>query len=490
MTAMPLQMINALVDTGFNFEQRLDGDLEWRQAGGTPPSGRARIKASAGQIDSRTNPDVSFRTADSSIGFDIVDGRLLNGSLELPMPGTGEVSGSFEVLDMTDPLDSDVEGAIVASLDDIGLLAALTPLVDYASGALAARVDIGGSVSAPELSGEATLSEGRLRYEPLGLELHDILLTGELHGDRDIDIHGVFTSGAGTGRITSRRREGRGGPIDLAIEGRNLTLINVEDVQAVADLDMGLAYGDGALTIDGSLAVPRALVTPTTLPASRSVESADVVVVNGELPETSETENDAKLELLGSLDVELGPDVEVNLGVANATVTGRTLFTWSGPPVPVADGRFDIEGQIQAFGQRLNVTDGRIRFANVSADNPSLRLRAEREIFGNSQVKTAGVLVAGTVSRPTIEAYTVPRTTEERALALLVTGSDFDLEQGVGAVDFGTYIAPRLFVSYGVGIFERDNVISARYDLDGGFGIRATSGQRESGVDVIYRLER
>ena len=75
-------------------------------------------------------------------------------------------------------------------------------------------------------------------------------------------------------------------------------------------------------------------------------------------------------------------------------------------------------------------------------------------------------------------------------MTLLVTGSDFDYEQGVGALDFGTYIAPRLFVSYGVGLFDRDNVISARYDLNRGFGIRATSGQKESGVDLIYRLER
>ena len=75
-------------------------------------------------------------------------------------------------------------------------------------------------------------------------------------------------------------------------------------------------------------------------------------------------------------------------------------------------------------------------------------------------------------------------------MTLLVTGSDFDLEQGIGAIDFGTYIAPKLFVSYGVGLFDQENVISARYDLGKSFGIKATSGQKESGVDLIYRIER
>jgi translocation and assembly module TamB len=104
-------------------------------------------------------------------------------------------------------------------------------------------------------------------------------------------------------------------------------------------------------------------------------------------------------------------------------------------------------------------------------------------------VKRAGVMVAGSVDHPTIEAYTYPLTTEERALTLLITGSDFDYEQGVGAIDFGTYIAPRLFVSYGVGVFDCDNIISARYDLSKGFGIKASSGSKESGVDLNYRFE-
>jgi len=60
----------------------------------------------------------------------------------------------------------------------------------------------------------------------------------------------------------------------------------------------------------------------------------------------------------------------------------------------------------------------------------------------------------------------------------------------VGAVEVGMYIAPRLFVSYGIGLFEDQNVISARYDLGKGFGVKATSGQRETGVDISYTIEK
>jgi len=73
---------------------------------------------------------------------------------------------------------------------------------------------------------------------------------------------------------------------------------------------------------------------------------------------------------------------------------------------------------------------------------------------------------------------------------LLITGSDFNMETGVGAVDIGTYIAPRVFVSYGIGVFEDENVISIRYDLGRNWGVKATSGQRQTGIDMSYTIER
>ena len=44
-------------------------------------------------------------------------------------------------------------------------------------------------------------------------------------------------------------------------------------------------------------------------------------------------------------------------------------------------------------------------------------------------------------------------------------------------------------MSYGVGVFERENIISARFDLSKSLGIKASSGSKESGVDLNYRFE-
>ena len=276
----------------------------------------------------------------------------------------------------------------------------------------------------------------------------------------------------------------------MTLRGENLTVIDVPDVRAVANTDLRVNFDGQILDLNGNITIPHARVRPANIGSTRVFESEDVVIIAGELPDEPDTATAAsEIEFAGSVEVVLGNDVVVDLEVTEIDVAGSTVFSWSGGPIPRGLGRYDVDGQLIVFGQRLEITEGSVRFEDVPADDPYLRIRAEREIFGNTEVRRAGVLVAGNLSRPTIEPYTDPVTTEERALTLLVTGSDFDIDRGVGALDFGTYVAPRVFVSYGIGLFEEENVIRVRYDLKRGFGVTGSSGGRESGVDLSYRFE-
>ncbi|NNC77642.1 MAG: hypothetical protein HKN77_06715 [Woeseiaceae bacterium] len=489
---IPLNVVNSFRDTGFTFDQEITGNILWRQATGQRATGAGDISISPGKIVSRDRPTFVVDTDTGTIRFDIDNGRLLSANLQLPMPGTGHIDGQFSVMDLTDTATSAVNGELKFELQDIAVISVLSPLVDTASGRLQANLDVAGTAQSPLFSGELLLQKGSISYLPLGLHLEDVDLTSQLEQNRRLNIAGNFRAGEGRGEIiSSAEYDGSAATgLQLQVRGRDLTVIDVPDVFARADIDLRIGYLNDLLTVDGKVLVPHARVHPKDLASSRATVSEDVMIVAGELPYQEEAETESKLTMGGAVDVVLGSDVVVDLDLAKATVTGSTTFDWRGPTMPMANGRFSIAGDIQAYGQVLKIVEGVVRFPNVSADNPFLRIRAEREIYGNSQIRTAGVLVDGTLARPTLEAYTLPATSEERALTLLVTGSDFNFEAGVGAVDFGTYVAPKLFVSYGVGLFGRDNVISARYDLARGFGIKATSGQTESGIDIIYRFER
>ncbi len=489
---VPMTLVEYFANTGLHFDQLISGAISWSRDPQSGATGGGELKLSAGRISSSNDPDLGIQTEPGTLRFDIENDQLLAARMDIPMPDTGRIDGDFKVLDVYDVASSGIEGHLDVDFSDIGIISHLTPLIDDAAGHGTFDLLIAGTTASPRLTGSLGIEAGRLSYTPLGLDLEDIELRGNITESRAIELGGTFTAGEGRGTIkTSAELDDVGtSGMHFTIAGDNLRLVDVADVQAVATVDVYIDYRDDTLAINGSVDIPHARVMPANLSENRVVESEDVVIVAGQLPGVEENPQPRREKYYeGELELSFGDDVVINLDVARANLSGSTRFRWSGPPMPVANGRYDLVGNIQAFGQLLEISEGGIRFNNVEANHPYIRLRAERDIFGNSQVKRAGVLVDGDARRPTVEAYTVPLTTEERALTLLVTGSDFDLEQGVGAVDFGTYIAPRLFVSYGVGIFDRDNVISARYDLNRGFGIKVSSGNQQSGVDINYRIE-
>lgn len=489
---IPVGILEHAFEYELSFDQLVSGSVNWRTQAATGAHGSGELSFTAGSIRSIEEPDLVLPTGGIEVSFDVTDGELLAGRLIAPLPGVGAIAGNFNILDVTNVATSGVQGHLSCVITDIELLAHFSPLIDLAYGRILAELDLSGSVAEPLLTGNVQIADGGIHYQPIGLNIDDVNMVGTLTRNKAIELSGQFRAGDGRGEIVSSAeyRENDESGLRFKVRGTDLLLVDVPDVKIYANPDFELAYSKDLLSIDGSITLPTVQISPANLAEGRIDESDDVVIVAGTLPEEElAAPKDSKLRYEGSLEIELGEDVAVDLDIAKAHLAGSAVFNWRGPAMPVVDGRYNISGTIQAFGQVLDITEGAIRYANAPANVPYLRIRAEREIYGNSQVKTAGVLVEGVANRPNISAYTQPLTTEERALTLLVTGSDFDYEQGVGAIDFGTYIAPRLFVSYGVGVFDRENVISARYDLTKGFGIKASSGSNESGVDLNYRIE-
>jgi len=73
---------------------------------------------------------------------------------------------------------------------------------------------------------------------------------------------------------------------------------------------------------------------------------------------------------------------------------------------------------------------------------------------------------------------------------ILATGSNFDHGNGEGALNLGLYLFPRLFVSYGVGLFDNGNVTNARYELSDSWNVTLESGQRDSAVQINWRKNK
>jgi translocation and assembly module TamB len=483
----------SLLGSDLAFTQRLSGSVDWRLRPRVAPLAQVALTLSPGRITADDGEVVLVETGQGRFGFEIAEGRLYSGRLIVPVVGAGGIDAEFGAPDLGQGLDSALEGRLRIDLASIEPLLLLIPGVEGGSGPVAADLSFSGSLAAPELTGHASIVRGRVSYFASGLLLEDITLAGSVYRYGRAQLNGRFRAGEGQGRIDALVdfSDLLAPDIRLELRGQDLTLVNVPDLQLKANPEVQLGWREGWLSVDGRVVVPSARISPRFLPTSTAAESPDLVVVAGEDPLAEAMVAPApERRIAGRLELELGDDVTLALDKAVAKIGGKATFSWDGQLLPVAEGGFMVSGEINAYGQSLQVSEGRVNFAGRPADNPFLNVRAEREIFGNSQIRRAGLLVTGTLKEPVLEPYTVPMTTRERALALLVTGNDFDYEQGVGSVEVGMYVAPKLFVSYGVGLFEDQNVISLRYDLGRGFGIKTSSGQRETGADISYTIER
>ena len=489
---IPMEALHLVLDTGLTFTQTLDGTMSLSLAPGRGLSGDVSVDMAPGSIRHQTDSRLATATGPGRLRLQLDNGSLLSGEISLPFGEASTIDGSFNVLDVGLGDASRVEGNLAVKVADIGVVANVTPIFADASGRLEADLGLTGTVGQPAFTGQGSILDGSLSYEPLGLELTELQLRGDVRDPNRIELQGTFRAGEGRGelRTSGDYLAGDRTELQIFVSGQDLTVIDVPDVQVVANPDLQVGLREGTLVINGKIVVPQARLSPANLAAGGARESADVVIVAGQDADVSDEPEEASgLAINGRVNLELGNDVVIDLDVADASVSGQATFEWNGPVLPVADGQYRVAGNIQAYGQLLQITEGIVNFPNVPADNPVLRIRAEREIFGNSQVRSAGIFITGTAKRPDVEIYTTPATNESRALTMLVTGSDFNFEQGVGAVDVGTYIAPKLYLSYGIGLFARENVISVRYDLARGFGIKASSGSRSDGVDLSYTIE-
>jgi translocation and assembly module TamB len=489
----PLKIMQTFLDNDLAFSQQINGEFSLTGASRQPPSSQARIEISPGVIGSRSKSGLSLETGAGIVGFSLDQGRLVTGAFDLPLPGNGKIDIDFQLPDISAGENTQIDGHAVIKLNDLGVFSPLLPFFDQASGKLNAQLDASGNALNPSLSGNISIADGLLQHDASGLKLSDIQLTGGLLGGGKSQLSGSFKAREGTGELLANidLSDVLSPRFELTLSGKNLVLFDSPELLLVAEPDIQLGWSDDSLEINGSLLIPRARIAPKTIPGSTSSESADLVIVAGEIPGSDkEKKPDQELAIQGDLEIAFGDEIELDLGLAVAQLDGSAIFSWQNELLPMATGQYGIVGEINAFGQQLSITRGTISFPGVPADNPHLDIRAERKIYGNSEIRRAGVFVNGTLKRMVVEPYTDPMTTRERAQTLLITGSDFNMEQGVGAVDIGTYIAPRIYLSYGIGVFEDENVISLRYDLGRRWGVKATSGQRTTGIDINYVIER
>ena len=69
-------------------------------------------------------------------------------------------------------------------------------------------------------------------------------------------------------------------------------------------------------------------------------------------------------------------------------------------------------------------------------------------------------------------------------------GVEQNTDLGGSAFTVGKYLSPRLFVSYGVGLFEPGNAITVRWQFSERWSLEANDTPDEQNAGIRYRIEK
>jgi translocation and assembly module TamB len=193
--------------------------------------------------------------------------------------------------------------------------------------------------------------------------------------------------------------------------------------------------------------------------------------------------------------------------------------------VTTARGALDVTGEYTAYGQDLEIVEGRLLYSATPLDNPTLQVRAMREI----REQTVGLRITGSASEPDLEIYAEPPLEQAEAVSYLVLGRPLNsatsaesgqLSQAAAAIGgnflaerlggrlgfdtfevgdsgslggtaftVGKYLSPKLYISYGVALFDEGEILTLRYLLTEHFEVELESGVESRG-GVNYTIER
>lgn len=502
----------------FQWQGELNGYLELELPEGGP---RGQVRLDAGQGVLRLREEEEW--VDFPYQALRLDSMLRPEQVDLQARFNGGQLGELQLEARIDPRGEEKPLAGTFTLRGLNLAVArpFVPQVGQLEGQINGNGRLGGTLQAPQVTGQLRLTEGLVAGGELPTSLENLQVLATISGQR-MDLDGNWRSGAsGSGRIAGWLTWQDRPAADIRLSGTRLSVVMPPYAELEVEPDLRIALTAQGLSLSGRLAVPRGDITIRELPPSTVKVSPDVVLVGEEPAEKGEG-------------LPMRMDITVVVGQEELNFSGFGLTAQVAGDVHIGD-QLDTRGELaltrgryRAYGQRLTIRRARLLFVGP-IDQPFLDVEAIRRVDD----VVAGLRITGSAAAPRVEVFSEPAMAQEQALSYLVLGrplgsgddgagdgallaqaaiglglagsagitgniarqlgiKDFLLEtEGSGAqtsVVASGRLSDRLTLSYGVGVFDSVNTLSLRYRLSRRVFLEAASGLASS-LDIFYRRD-
>jgi autotransporter translocation and assembly factor TamB len=416
-------------------------------------------------------------------------------------------------------------GSVSFERISLGALASFAPALATLEGGINGSLELSGTVDQPLATGMLRLSGGRLAMVTNPTELNDLNLTLQLQGD-SAQLHGSAVLGGGELQLAGELVTQPELRLRLAVEGEKHNILYPPSAELRVSENLNITATRSLLDITGEIVVHKGLLEFEQLPAGSVALSSDVVEVDYTGAVIRET---LPFDISMDVWVRIRDRFKLTGRLLQATLGGDLhVLQRAGQPLQLFGSLNTVGGELRAYQQQLKIKRGVLSFTGTP-DNPALDLRAQRDISGSSV--TAGVQVRGRLQEELVlEVYSEPAMSQGEAMSYLVRGrgldagagadgtavalslasgvvnrstlvSELNRVPGVSDVQFGAdgsgdntaatvsgYVGGRLYLSYGFGLYQPINVLTARLYLGTRLWLEVVSSL-ENSVDLYYSFD-
>jgi translocation and assembly module TamB len=531
--AVPLTLVvDALgsADVPFTTEGMLEGNGEIRRNAAGNLTGNASITSPQGHFTYNEHPDqpvLSYTGLALNAALSPGNQQI---TLRAALNGNGRLDGHIGITGAQETLG----GQIGLHLDNLGFINLFTDALVNVKGRLDGDFKLGGTLSEPAITGQAGVDGFAAEVPDAGLKLTDGKLTISAANAHQLNILGNVQSGKGALAIEGAAGLDAQTPTSITLKGNAFTAVDIPAAKVIISPDLLVRRDAQGINATGSVRLDSADVNLDKLPGSGvNKASPDVVIVD----QPQQPANSGATPITASIKVDLGQKAHlVGMGL-DGHLTGVLTVDERPGRSTTGQGQIAVNGTYKAYGQNLQIQQGLLLFASTPIDNPGLNIRALRSLTPNATIdqgQQVGLQISGTAQRPVLTVFSNPVMDQSDALSYLVTGkplsqvkggegstvnaaaqalgsatgnmlaksigsklgiddigvSSNDALNGGSAFTVGKYLSPRLYLSYGIGLFDPGQVITLRYQLSRRWNFEAQNATDFNRASLNYRIEK
>ncbi len=425
-----------------------------------------------------------------------------------------------------DLMNLPLTGDIRARAADANILPVLFTEIDNAAGLLTADINVGGTPAHPQIGGRIELANGAFDSYRVNLALRQINLVANM-ASNELDFRGSGLAGDGQLNVGGKFAWSDGALHGhLNIDGQNLLVADLPEYRVIASPDLKFLIDGQGINVAGDVVIPEASIRPVNL--GGAVQVSDDAHYVGE----TEAEREGQYTVHSDVRVRMGDNVRIDAFGLQGRIVGGVGTTVHTGAAPVGRGELSVaDGRYEAYGQKLDISRGRLLFDSSPLEDPGLDIEAQRKI----ENITVGLNVRGTLKDPRLAFFSEPPMSQTSIMSYLLVGKGIDDVQSGDAATMdsaketitlqgggllasqlgrrlgleevgvesttssagqtntslvlGKFLSPRLFISYGISLTESINTFKLRYTISDNWVLKMEAGEVQS-ADAEYTIER